>query len=185
MERPARADNAAMPSNHRRFGQFLGAGVLAAALLLTTPAPARADITAFLGTANRTASTSALTTSMHGMPGVAVGIGLIAVGFEVEVAAQTEDTVKQVSGLKTGFANVLVQTPTGDTQLYGTVGGGLYQESVGLTTTTDFATNIGGGLKLALTGPIRLRFDYRLINMRGKTTGATVHRFYIGANLKF
>ena len=172
MERPARADNAAMPSNHRRFGQFLGAGVLAAALLLTTPAPARADITA-------------LTTSMHGMPGVAVGIGLIAVGFEVEVAAQTEDTVKQVSGLKTGFANVLVQTPTGDTQLYGTVGGGLYQESVGLTTTTDFATNIGGGLKLALTGPIRLRFDYRLINMRGKTTGATVHRFYIGANLKF
>ena len=170
-----------MPHLRRVLGPLL----LGLTFVAATPAPARADITAFLGTMNRTASTSPQTTSLRGMPGVAVGLGLIAVGFEVEVASQTEDTVKAISGLRTGMANVLVQTPTGNTQLYATVGGGLYQESVGLTTSTDFATNIGGGLKIGLSGPIRLRLDYRIIHLRNKLVDDNVQRFYVGANLKF
>ena len=170
-----------MPSIRR----ILASALLAASFLVLTPAPARADITAFLGTARRAASTAAQTNSMHGMPGISIGVGLIAVGFEVEVATQPEDTVKQVSGLKTGLANVLVQTPTGNTQLYATAGGGLYQESIGTVTSTNLATNIGGGLKLAISGPIRLRIDYRIIHLRGKTTGDNYQRFYVGANLKF
>ena len=34
-------------------------------------------------------------------------------------------------------------------------------------------------------GPLRLRADYRVLNLHGSPRYATVQRFYIGANLKF
>lgn len=105
-------------------------------------------------------------------------------GFEVEGASQAEDSAGKVSGLKMGTGNVLVQTPTGNAQLYATVGGGIYHETLDTYSHTDLTTNIGGGLKLGLAGPLRLRVDYRIIHLRGNNSDA-IQRLYVGANLKF
>ena len=38
---------------------------------------------------------------------------------------------------------------------------------------------------MTLTGPLRLRLDYRLFNLRGDPLYSTMHRFYGGLNLAF
>ena len=83
------------------------------------------------------------------------------------------------------MVNGLVTTPTSKTQFYLTAGGGFFRERTGEETETSFGTNIGGGVKLALAGPIRLRLDYRVFNLRGDPLYSTVHRVYAGANLSF
>ncbi len=158
---------------HQRLVVF----TLVTAVLLSFATPARADVTVFLGRSTTPAG--------HAVKGAAFGIGLLVVGFEVEGALHTENTAKGIPGLKTGMGNVLVQTPTGSAQFYGTVGGGLYQETLGSASETSFATNIGGGVKVGLFGPLRLRADYRVINLRGTPKYKTVQRFYVGASLKF
>lgn len=165
--------------------QRLVVSAAAAALLLAFAAPARADATLFLGRSRNSSATPSAPSVSQGVKGAAFGIGLLVVGFEVEGAIHTEDPVKAVPGLKTGMGNVLVQTPTGNVQLYATAGGGLYQETVGTSSETNFATNIGGGIKFGVFGPLRLRADYRLINLRGTPHYNTVQRFYLGASLKF
>ena len=45
--------------------------------------------------------------------------------------------------------------------------------------------NIGGGAKLKLVGPLRLRLDYRVFKLQGSPLYETYHRFYAGANLAF
>ncbi|TAK12335.1 MAG: hypothetical protein EPO35_11430 [Acidobacteria bacterium] len=150
---------------------------IALAAVFALAAPAQADVTAFLGRSTTPAG--------HAVKGGAVGIGLLVVGFEVEGAIHTEDALKKIPGLKTGMGNVMVQTPTGGAQLYATIGGGLYRETLGTASETSFATNIGGGIKIGLVGPLRLRADYRVLNLRGTPKYATVQRFYVGASLKF
>ncbi len=172
---------------------MLVAPVLALVLVAAAPTPARADITAFLGVGRRATTSGTaqpgLSQPTYGRPvtGVAFGMGLLVLGFEVEGASHAEDATRQIPGLKTGMANVIVQTPTGGAQLYATTGAGLFHESLGTVTDTNFATNIGGGLKLSLAGPLRLRVDYRLIHLHGQTTGTptNIQRFYAGLNLKF
>jgi opacity protein-like surface antigen len=153
------------------------------ALLLLIPSSAFADVTAFLGvTPNPTRRTT---------QGVAVGMGLLVVGFEFEYANTTEDTVKAAPGLKTYMVNGLVQTPfpIGGMQFYGTAGGGVYRESVTqgsvVATDTNVGMNIGGGVKMSLLGPLRLRLDYRIFKRRGEAENSNVQRFYAGLNLKF
>lgn len=163
-------------------------------MLLATAAPARADVTWFLGTTRRPApllvpAGTSTKSTMAGTTGLAAGLSLIVVGFEVEGSSTFENTTKQVPGMKIGMASGLVQTPTGSTQLYAAAGGGLYRESLSTgaagSAHTDLITNIGGGLKLALAGPLRLRIDYRVLHLRGKTSGANIQRFYAGVNVKF
>lgn len=184
---PIAADTGDMPLSTR----VLSAPLLAMLLVAAVPAPARADVTAFLGTIRRPGplqgSGQTRAHTMQGATGASFGMGLIIVGFEVEAARTGEDTVKKIAGLTTGMANVMVQTPTSSFQLYATTGAGLFHETLGLTGVTNFATNIGGGLKLALAGPLRLRLDYRIIHMSGRvdSTTSNVQRFYGGLNLKF
>jgi opacity protein-like surface antigen len=153
------------------------------ALMLLAPANAYADITAFLGVtptpANRVTR------------GFAGGAGLLIVGFEFEYADTVEDKVKNAPALKTFMVNGLVQTPfpIGGMQLYGTAGGGGYRESfTGVAQTiseTNVGFNVGGGVKMSVLGPLRLRLDYRVFRLRGEPQHANVHRLYAGANLKF
>ena len=155
---------------------------LALVLLLSTATAASADITGFIGV-NATPSKRAL-------KGLAVGTGLLIVGFEVEYADTSEDLVLAAPRLRTVMFNGLVQTPIpiAGMQFYGTVGGGLYRESFSNElngTETSFGTNIGGGAKISVAGPLRLRVDYRVFNLRGTPRHATVQRFYAGINLKF
>jgi hypothetical protein len=84
--------------------------------------------------------------------------------------------------------NLLVQTPrVSSVQLYGTVGGGFYRERLDEIEhqETSFGTNIGGGVKLGLAGPLRLRLDYRVFLLHGSPLYSKPQRFYAGLNLSF
>jgi opacity protein-like surface antigen len=147
-------------------------------VLLATAAPARADITAFLGV-NTTPST-------RQTRGVAAGVGLVIVGFEFEYAITNDDPSAGAPLLKTGMGNVYLQTPFGlhGVQPYFTVGGGFYHEELGDHSDTSFGFNTGGGAKVALAGPLQLRLDYRVFRLGSGALNTSVHRFYAGVNLK-
>lgn len=151
----------------------------ALALLAVTAAPARADITAFLGLSP--------TPERHTVKGVSGGLSLLVVGFEFEYSHLGEDTPEALPGLKTYSGNMLVQTPVevGGAQFYGTAGAGPYQEYLGARKETHVALNFGGGVKVRLAGPLRLRLDYRVFQLKGEPLHSTYQRFYAGANLAF
>jgi hypothetical protein len=157
----------------RAIGLTLGTALL----LLVSAMPARADVTAFWGVAPTPAARST--------KGFAFGINLLVVGFELEYANTTEDPLNAAPGLKTGMVNGLLQTPTSKTQIYLTAGGGFFRERLGTQAETNIGTNIGGGVKVGLLGPLRLRLDYRVYNLRGSPITAHPQRFYAGANLSF
>ena len=138
-----------------------------------------ADVTVFLG-----ATPSPVN---RGLTGAAVGFGLVIVGAEAEMTRWPADTRSGTSGLTTWSANGLLQTPGGisPVQLYATVGAGLYRETTGLTSRMSTALNTGGGLKVKVAGPIRLRLDYRLFRLQGTPQTAVLHRVYGGASLAF
>jgi hypothetical protein len=144
-----------------------------------TAVPARADITAFIGLTP--------TPERHTLRGFSGGVGLIIVAFEFEYSNITEDDVEALPGLKTYAGNVLVQTPVDilGTQFYGTIGAQGYQENLGAFEETYFGTNIGGGAKIKLVGPLRVRLDYRVFKLQGEPLHNVYQRFYVGANLKF
>lgn len=147
--------------------------------LLATPATAAADITGFLGV-NRTPSPRAVR-------GLAVGGGLLVVGFEIEYAQASEELDELSPQLRTIMANGLVQTPfpIAGLQLYATAGGGGYRETLAGESETNVAGNIGGGVKISIAGPLRLRLDYRVFTLRGEPRHPRPHRLYAGLNLKF
>ena len=153
--------------------------LLAAVLLAATASPVLADMTAFLG-----AST---TPSNRQVRGGAVGSGLLVAGFEFEFASTTADVATGAPSLKIGSANVLVQTPVPifGLQPYATGGDGLFRERVGTATQTGFAPNLGGGVKISLAGPLRLRVDYRVFKLGTGARYSPSHRIYAGLNLKF
>ena len=155
----------------------LFASALALMIVAVGPAPAAADITGFLG----------LTTSpaTRGARGFSIGINLLVVGFEVEYSKTVEDIDKFAPGLVTTMFNGLVMTPTGNNQLYLTAGGGIFRERFGELTETQFGTNIGGGLKFGLFGPLRVRLDYRVFSLRGNARYKNPQRFYAGINIPF
>ena len=72
-------------------------------LVLSSAVPAFADATAFIG--------STTTPANRPTKGVAVGIGLVIIGFEFEYASASETPEDAAPGLRTGMGNVLLQTP--------------------------------------------------------------------------
>lgn len=158
---------------------ILTPAVLCAALLLA-PATAAADVTAFFGVSP--------TPSNRVLTGFSGGVGLLVVAFEFEYANTVEDLNELAPGLKTYMVNGLVQTPIplAGMQFYATAGGGVFRETLGDETETDVGLNIGGGVKMNLVGPLRLRLDYRVFSLRGDTVRhPRPQRFYAGLNLKF
>jgi opacity protein-like surface antigen len=148
--------------------------------LLGPATSASADITGFLGLAGGPAT--------RGAKGVSVGAGFVIVGVEFEYSDLGEDFAGGAPHVRTGMANALVQTPAavGGVQLYATAGGGLYRHDLGTASETSVGTNVGGGAKITLAGPLRVRIDYRYFRFAGSPIGADgVHRVYVGANLTF
>jgi hypothetical protein len=156
--------------------RLLPVSAFVVAALLGAAAPARADITAFWGVSPTPDTRSAR--------GFAAGLSLIVLGFEFEYSNTAEDLVKGAPSLTTGMINGLVQTPT-STQFYLTAGGGVFRERLAGAGETFVGTNIGGGVKLNLAGPLRLRLDYRVFNLRGSPLHANPQRFYAGVNVAF
>ncbi len=149
---------------------------------MLTAATASADITGFLGVNT--------TPERRTVKGLAVGAGLLIAGFEVEYADTSEDLVVRGPRLRTFMFNGLVQTPipVAGMQFYGTAGGGVYREGLSDLPNgneTNFGINVGGGAKISLAGPLRLRIDYRVFTLRGTPRHSNVQRFYAGINLKF
>lgn len=151
--------------------------LLLATLLVGIASPARADITGFFGMSPSPDTKSA--------KGFAVGFGLLVVGFEFEYSSIAEDEIELLPSFKVGSGNVLVQTPTPGIQLYGTIGGGIFRERLFDQQETSYATNVGGGAKIKLIGPLRARVDYRVFKLTGDPINDVYHRIYVGANLAF
>ena len=151
-----------------------------AVLFCAVPAtPALADITVFIG-ANTTPAD-------RQVRGVALGAGLLVVAVEFEYAVTTDDPTSPAPSLKTGMANVLFQTPGAfmGIQPYFTTGTGVYREEFGTHHDTSVGFNTGGGAKITLMGPVRLRVDYRLFKLGSGASSSPAHRVYVGLNLKF
>jgi hypothetical protein len=147
--------------------------------LLLASTPAFADATLFIGSTTTPANRPA--------KGVALGVGLLVVGFEFEFADTSEAIDDAAPSLRTGMGNVLLQTPfpVAGMQFYLTTGAGLYRERLGPRQETHAGFNTGGGAKITLLGPIRARLDYRVFKLRGEPLHSTVHRVYAGLNLAF
>lgn len=146
--------------------------------LVGTASKAEADITFFLG--------FHATPHTQSVRGIAAGVNLLVVGFEFEYGLTRQDTTvgKEAPGLQTGMFNFEVQTPT-SLSLYATIGAGVYREDFGPSHVTNFATNVGGGVKIPLFGPIKLRVDYRVIALRGRPQVSRWQRLYAGVNWAF
>jgi hypothetical protein len=149
------------------------------ALLLAGAQPARADATLFVG---------ATTTPEARMArGFSLGVGLLIVAFEGEYSNTSDKEEEGIPSLRTFSGNGLLQTPfmIAGFQPYFTIGGGVYRETLGTRSDTGFTGNIGGGVKIALAGPLRLRLDYRRFGLGSDALYAPAHRFYAGLNLRF
>jgi hypothetical protein len=155
--------------------RWVSTGLLALALVAGQPSPAHADATAFWGYSPTPSNRSAT--------GFAVGVNIIVVGFEFEYSHVAEDSAAAATGIGSGMINALIQTPT-HTQLYVTAGGGFYHETLNSNGHTGFGSNVGGGIKLPLAGPLRLRIDYRVFNLHG-SAAKNPKRLYAGINLSF
>jgi hypothetical protein len=152
---------------------------LICAMVLFAAAPVWADATVFVG-AN-------LTPTNRAVRGGALGAGLLIIGFEGEYAFTPDDPEAAAPSLVTGSGNVLLQTPFAvlGLQPYVTTGAGLYREKLGTHQDTSFALNTGGGVKVSLVGPLRLRVDYRVFKLGSGALSSPAHRIYLGLNLKF
>ena len=153
--------------------------LLTLVVFLVAATRAHADATLFIGAntapANRTAK------------GFAIGAGLLVLGFEFEYSDTTDDIAAAAPSLKTGTGNLLLQSPVAFAgfQPYFEVGGGVYHEELGPISNTGFVGNTGGGVKISLIGPIRLRVDYRAFTLKNGALTTPTHRVYAGLNLKF
>jgi hypothetical protein len=145
-------------------------------LVLLTPAVAWADVTAFLGIATSDGHRSAR--------GVSLGLSLLVVGFEFEYANIAENEPKGAPSMKTTMFNGVVQSP-GRTQVYASAGGGYYTQNYRDLSESGFGTNVGGGIKIGIAGPLRLRVDYRVFSQKGEPFQKTTQRWYFGANISF
>ena len=150
-----------------------------AAALLLIPSAAAADVTAFLGTTP--------TPSNRLATGFSGGIGLVIVGFEFEYSRTREDLDDLAPSLRTYMVNGLLQTPfpVAGMQFYATAGGGVYRETLDDESETNVGINVGGGVKVNLAGPLRLRLDYRVFTLQGDARHSKPQRLYAGLNVKF
>jgi opacity protein-like surface antigen len=152
---------------------------LAVAMSAASAATAAADVTAFLG-AN-------MSPANRQVRGGAIGFSLLVIGFEVEYAFTPDDPAALAPSLKTGSGNLVLQSPVAflGIQPYFTTGGTVYRETLGSHSDTSFGLNTGGGVKVSLIGPLRMRVDYRVLRLGGGALTSPAHRVYAGLNLKF
>jgi len=141
---------------------------------------ASADLTAFIG--------SSRTPTPRVAKGIALSMSLLIVGFEFEYSTVGENVESRTPSLQTGMFNIEAQAPplVSGLQFYGTIGGGIYREQLMLEhQEINVGTNMGGGVKLNLEGPIGIRLDYRIFRLAGNPLNNTSQRVYIGLNVGF
>jgi hypothetical protein len=155
------------------------APILLAAVMLLQTKPAGADVTAFIG-----ANTSPANRQVRG---ASLGFSLLVVGVEFEYTDTTDDPAAKAPSLTVGSANLLLQPPSSILGVlpYVTAGGGVYSETLGARNDKGFTVNTGGGVKISLVGPLRVRVDYRVFKLESGALISPAHRVYVGLNLAF
>jgi opacity protein-like surface antigen len=155
---------------------------LALLVILGAAWPAHADLTVFAGLQNQPA--------IRPTTGIALGVGLLVVGWEVEVARVSEERDDAAPSIATGTGSLYVQNPIpiSGVQFYGIAGAGVYRERLTQLPDAYQETNvhlaIGGGAKIALAGPLKLRLDYRIFKLRN-SLAKNPQRIYAGLALAF
>lgn len=154
---------------------------IAAVLVSAAARDARGDInaTAFLGTSTAPGA--------RGAWGLAAGVGILVVAFEFEYSHMIDDQASGTPALDTVMFNGMVQTPfvVKRLQFYGTLGGGLYRETLGDFDHTSGGIDYGGGVKISIAGPLRARIDYRLFDLHGSARVPKPQRLYGGFIMSF
>jgi len=148
-------------------------------LLGSAANPAFADLTIFAGSASTTPRTTL---------GAALGLSLQPVGVEFEYSATPADPHTGRPALRTGLFNLVAGTSLSADRrvlVYGSVGGGMYRERLDEHARTDLAASGGGGIYFRLTGPFRVRFDYRLFVLRGDGLHRRARRAYAALSVAF
>jgi opacity protein-like surface antigen len=158
------------------------ASLLLAPVLLVAlahQAEAGIDLTGFLGTT--------VNSPHRPMRGLSVGVSVLAVGFEFEYFSSSENIAESRPSLRGGMFSGMVQTPfaVGGITLYGSVGAGVIRQGLAGVNDTGFGIGIGGGVKVNLAGPLRLRVDYRRIKQQGNDHPDPMHRLYAGLTVAF
>ena len=74
--------------------------------------------------------------------------------------------------------------PISGVQFYAIAGAGLYRERLGIIEQTDVHLALGGGAKVSLAGPLKLRLDYRYFRLRDALE-PDAQRLYAGLTLSF
>jgi hypothetical protein len=153
--------------------------VLAGLVLAAGAPPAHADLTVFAGLQNAP--------EVRPATGIGLGFGLLLLGWEVEIARAAQDTAQLAPSIASGTASVYVQNPLpiNGVQFYAIAGAGFYRERLGdLYEHDDVHVAVGGGAKIALAGPFKLRLDYRLFKLRDARAD-NPQRVYAGVTLAF
>ena len=140
-----------------------------AGISAASPRPARADITAFLGVTP--------TPERHTLKrGFSAGFGLLIVGFEFEYAHDRRRHRRAAAGAQ----DLLRQRPGADADRSDRARSSMrpaapdgYRETLGCSQETHVGTNIGGGAKIKLLGPLRVRLDYRDLQAAGLAAAQT------------
>jgi hypothetical protein len=150
--------------------------MLSAAPAVAQPPDSPVSITAFGGVA--------MAFGPHPATGVAIALKPHPgpVSLEFEYLRSRPDPFASGSGIASLAGNILVQPSWQRSrfQYYGTLGVGFYSLVRDYQGSTDSARNIGGGAKVTLAGPWKLRMDYRAF-LLARTGGAQLaHRFYVG-----
>lgn len=148
-------------------------------LVLGAAIPARADLTVFAGLQSAPV--------LRPATGISLGFGLLIVGWEVEIARASERLDDGAPSLAMGTGSVYVQNPVpiSGVQFYALAGAGLFRERLAASyQQTDVHVALGGGAKIELAGPLKLRLDYRFFKLRGALE-PNPQRLYAGLALGF
>jgi hypothetical protein len=167
---------------------FVRAGLVIVALV-ASDVRARADATVFMG----------VMTAGSPRPAIGFSVGLcpeVFGCFEIEIAGTigaATSTRSSAGGINGSF---IIQSPrpVHGVQFYGIAGVGLYGETYegGVGSGEVSAKNFGGGTKIGLRGPLKLRLDYRVFvlgDAPDAATGVVVHqhpqRVSVGLSVAF
>jgi hypothetical protein len=152
--------------------------------LSTAPAVAQGweapiNATAFAG--------AAMTPDPHVAIGIAVGLRPrpTPVALEFEYSRSGSDPAEGVPAIVTFSGNVLLQFPVQASryQFYGTFGVGVYGLSLdSKSSEPEGVWNFGGGAKITVAGPLKLRVDYRAFRLAPipREYHSNEHRLYLG-----
>jgi hypothetical protein len=130
---------------------------------------------------------AAMTPDPHVAIGIAVGVRPrpTPVSLEFEYSRSGSDPAERVPAIVTFSGNWLLQFPAQPSryEFYGTLGVGVYVLSLDSKgSEPDSVWNFGGGAKITLAGPLKLRVDYRAFRL-APIPGeyhSNEHRLYLG-----